>query len=485
MINNYFKKEEFELIKIEVFFSLILFFIFFITQLNFNLIKTADSIQFFFLFLNYFFFTYLQNKYENILLRLLNLFILIFFLFRISFISIDIIRTYSLFFSDYMPISEKEIIKYYSIDKIDKYLIFLNINYLFLGTLLTLIRPKSFNLSLEFIKPSQINLILLIIIVQIFLIFLYYNIFPLDLNPSKHIAVLKIFFHLFNLDKIYILLALMILLMNKFDYKKKLKISIILTTILTLSFATIFFFSKSSLLEITLYITIIYFLIDKKFIIKIKHIKYIFFYIVLFIFLFSVAKIFRVFFYADNITSYTFFSHLNVMHKFIFVILERIGFIDYYLFIVSNESILKELFVFENYYKIILDKLTPFFDLFNSTLLSRQVYSSFYPGSSGVTQSYQITFFGEMYLLFGYFSVIFYFFFIISLKFCIDYLNNLKISKNIKILLIFFILKSYFFYLIGYGLDTFIINMIYDCTFIFLVFIGLLIFKKSKIKYGK
>ena len=112
-----------------------------------------------------------------------------------------------------------------------------------------------------------------------------------------------------------------------------------------------------------------------------------------------------------------------------------------------------------------------------------QVYSSFYPGSSGVTQSYQITFFGEMYLLFGYFSFIFYLFFIISLKFCIDYVNNLKISKNIKILLIFFILKSYFFYLIGYGLDTFIINIIYDCTFIFLVFIGLFIFKKFKIKY--
>ena len=106
--------------------------------------------------------------------------------------------------------------------------------------------------------------------------------------------------------------------------------------------------------------------------------------------------------------------------------------------------------------------------------LKNSIYHQF------VTQSYQITIFGEMYLLFGYFSFIFYIIFALILKFLIDYLSNLNVNNNIKIILIFFVLKSYFFYLIGYGLDTFIINIFYDCTSIFLVTITFYIFKKLK-----
>ena len=68
----------------------------------------------------------------------------------------------------------------------------------------------------------------------------------------------------------------------------------------------------------------------------------------------------------------------------------------------------------------------------------------------------------------------------------ISVIHNKKIFLNINmmnvyiIILIFFVLKSYFFYLIGYGLDTFIINIFYDCTFIFLITFAFYIFKKIK-----
>ena len=475
-----FKNKQFELIKIEVIFSLLFLFLFLSSQLYNNYFSLNEVILLITLFLNYFFFTFIQSKYENILLRLLNIFFLIFFIFRLSILPIDTVRINSIFFSEYINIANLNIFKYVNLESITKYLIYLNLNYFIFGILLSFIRPKKFELNFEYIKPKYINLFLIIVISQILLIFIYYLIFPLGLLPEKNIAILKIFFHLFNLDKIYILMVFLILVISKFEYQKKLVTSVFLVTIISIVFASLFFYSKSSLLEVTLYFGIMYFLIDKRFIINSKYFKYLIVYIFAFFIMYFISKFLRVIFLTDSLSTFFFSNHLSTIPRLIFVIFERLGFIDYYLFVAANDNILKDLFVFENYYKIIIDKLTPFFDIYNSSLLSRQIYTTLYQTSQTVTQSYQITIFGEMYLLFGYFSFIFYFIFSLILKFLLDYLSKLNISNNIKIILIFFVLKSYFFYLIGYGLDTFIINIVYDCTFIFLITFAFYIFKKFK-----
>ncbi|MDB9773767.1 hypothetical protein OAB53_05090 [Candidatus Pelagibacter sp.] len=246
------------------------------------------------------------------------------------------------------------------------------------------------------------------------------------------------------------------------------------------------FSSKSSLLEFSLYLFLFQFLLQKDFVLKTKHLKYLVLYIIAIFLFFSIAKLSKIFLYggAESVTTESLFSNLRALQSVGYVFMERIGFFDYYLFTVSNEKHLSTLFVFENYIKIIIDKITPFFDLFNSMFLSREIPTLLFGMNEKVLQSNQITLFAEVYLLFGNFFFLFYFIFSYVLKISLNFLYKVQINQNIKILLSFFLLKSYFFYLIGYGTDTFIVNVIYDSIFILSILVGLKIYNYISKKYA-
>lgn len=483
------------LIKLEIIGSFILLILFLISQIHYNYFEIYDFIVILTFFLSYYLLSFLEHVYKNIFLRLLNFFFILFFILRMSTIPFDFINDYSIFFSDRIHPSNLIINKFANTESITKYLIFLNLHYLSFGFSLLVLRPLNRKLDFNFININSIKLILLLLLIQLLLLIINYIIFPVTNLPEQNVAIIKIFFHLFNLDKIYILLAFLLFLTWRLNYDFIIKKQIILILVPSILFPIFMFSSKSSLLEFSLYLFLFQFLLQKDFFLKAKHLKYLVLYIIGIFLFFSIAKLSKIFLYGDaysianffeenSKTADSFFTNLRALQSVGYVFMERIGFFDYYLFTVSNEKYLSTLFVFENYIKIIIDKITPFFDLFNSMFLSREIPTLLFGSNEKVLQSSQITLFAEVYLLFGNFFFLFYFIFSYVLKISLNFLYKVQINQNIKILLSFFLLKSYFFYLIGYGMDTFIVNVIYDSIFILSILVGLKIYNYISKKYA-
>ena len=474
------------LIKLEIIGSFILLILFLSSQIHYNYFEIYDFIVILTFFISYYLLSFLEHIYKNIFLRLLNFFFILFFILRMSTIPFDFINDYSIFFSDRINTSNMIINKFANTESITKYLIFLNLHYLSFGFSLLALRPLNRKLDFNFININSIKLILLLLLIQLLLLIINYTIFPITNLPEQNVAIIKIFFHLFNLDKIYILLAFLLFLTWRLNYDFIIKKQIILILVPSILFPIFMFSSKSSLLEFSLYLFLFQFLLQKDFVLKTKHLKYLVLYIIAIFLFFSIAKLSKIFLYgnAESVTTVSLFSNLRALQSVGYVFMERIGFFDYYLFTVSNEKHLSTLFVFENYIKIIIDKITPFFDLFNSMFLSREIPILLFGMNEKVLQSNQITLFAEVYLLFGNFFFLFYFIFSYVLKISLNFLYKVQINQNIKILLSFFLLKSYFFYLIGYGTDTFIVNVIYDSIFILSILVGLKIYNYISKKYA-
>ena len=98
--------------------------------------------------------------------------------------------------------------------------------------------------KIDYVKTKYINIVLLIIIFQIILISVNNFYFPIETLPDKNIALLKIFFHIFNLDKTYIFLAFLSIIVFKLDYVPRIKQSVVLVSILSIIFAMVIFFCR-------------------------------------------------------------------------------------------------------------------------------------------------------------------------------------------------------------------------------------------------
>jgi hypothetical protein len=157
----------------------------------------------------------------------------------------------------------------------------------------------------------------------------------------------------------------------------------------------------------------------------------------------------------------------------------RIGYFDFYIQVVSN-PVFKPYVSFTYYFKAILDKLTPGFDIFNTPFMSRMLYSAYFNSSneyylanSTIMNSNLVTVFGESYLLFGFFSFCLF----LPLLFLFKYtLTSVRTSSRLSDAL-FYLYLVYLFYwwLTGMGLDMFVTTMVYEGIFIFFT-IGLIWF---------
>jgi len=196
---NFLKFDGINLLKLEIFGSFIILSVLFCSQLYYNFYKPIDFIIIVSFFISYYFLSFLETKYNNIFLRLLNLFFIIFFLMRMSFLPFENVNYSSIFFHNKLandPFLIKYIVKVYNyanLDSVSKYLIILNFHYISLGACLLIFRPKKVDFNLEYVKRNYIYIILSIITFQMLLILIYYSFFPISNTPEKNILLLNVF----------------------------------------------------------------------------------------------------------------------------------------------------------------------------------------------------------------------------------------------------------------------------------------------------
>jgi len=143
----------------------------------------------------------------------------------------------------------------------------------------------------------------------------------------------------------------------------------------------------------------------------------------------------------------------------------RIGFFDYYA--ESSLNICYRPYIsFSYYFKSIVDKLTPGFEVFNVPYASRM----FQFARSGVLNetmiSDQVTLFGEASVIFSYFSIIMFFVMIIFFKFLAKRKPSNSSFMNIFYQAIVF--SAYFNWIYGFGFDMFFcLDLVYNFIFFF------------------
>ena len=167
----------------------------------------------------------------------------------------------------------------------------------------------------------------------------------------------------------------------------------------------------------------------------------------------------------------------NIVHKadifdWLHAISFRMGYLDFYIEVVSNPAY-KAYVSFTYYFKAILDKLTPGFDIFNVPFMSRMLYPSYFESSSTVMNSRLVTVFGESYLLFGFFSFCLF----LPLLFLFKYaLSSVRTSSRLSDALFYmYLVYLFYWWLTGMGLDMWVTFVVYEGIFTFSI-IGLIWF---------
>jgi hypothetical protein len=147
----------------------------------------------------------------------------------------------------------------------------------------------------------------------------------------------------------------------------------------------------------------------------------------------------------------------------------RIGYFDFFIEKISN-PVYEPFVSFTYYFKALLDKVTPGFDVFGVPFMSRALYGA-YHGDSPINNSEFITIFGEGHLLLGFFSFCLF----LPLLFLIKYaLSNYRTSSGIANAIFYmFVIYMFYFWLTGMGLDMLVAFIIYNGIFV-LFTIGLI-----------
>jgi len=151
--------------------------------------------------------------------------------------------------------------------------------------------------------------------------------------------------------------------------------------------------------------------------------------------------------------------------ELIHAISSRIGHIDY--FIQKISLITYEQYInFSYYFKAVVDKITPGFDLFDAAFMSRMIYSSYHGDPGKFTNSEFVTIFGEAYILFGFFSPVFFVLSAIFLKWILSTIDRYDFFKIGRPIMYVYLLQMFYFWFVGMGLDMlFTLYMLYRPIF--------------------
>tara|TARA_B100001093_G_C26710482_1_gene963185 strand:- start:535 stop:1194 length:660 start_codon:yes stop_codon:yes gene_type:complete len=142
----------------------------------------------------------------------------------------------------------------------------------------------------------------------------------------------------------------------------------------------------------------------------------------------------------------------------------RIGYFDF--FIQKLSLPVYELYVnLPFYFQSIIDRITPGFDVYGVPYAAAAVYSAYnVDNTSSIAQSEFVTVFGEGYIIFGFFSFLFYIAMLLLVKYLIFQSKSAYTFNTVLFRL--FIMMSIYLWLRGPGLDMVFLFTIYKGIFV-------------------
>ena len=437
---------------------------------DYSIFFFIDKISILASYVLFYFFFFIERKYKNIFLEVLNIFFLFFFIFRAS--TIEYFNLYNFSF-----------IKEYKLISIDfyKYILILNLQFFLLATSILLIRPKFKSFSYIIKNEFFFKIAIYFLIFFLFFLTVYYKIYPV-FHEHDNLRILKIFFYIFNFDKIMII-SIFLLFYSKLQLIKKYKYILIFIIFFSIIMPLLLSGTKSSLLEFVLYFFLFFQFKKKNY--NLKYINYLLIFFILSLILFSFAKIIKTYYLniqlnisdGDLVRIYNSINYYSYITAYIY----RISFFDYFFLFVQDPAY-ENVINFKYILRALADRLTPFYDFFNVPLLSRAVYDLKSGVNPLVNSSMQITLFAEGYVLLKNYAFFFYLLIILIFYIILLFFKKIKIKSFENIIINFFILKNFFYCLVGYGFDTFIMNLAYDLTFLFIAFFIMRLLKNINFK---
>ena len=177
------------------------------------------------------------------------------------------------------------------------------------------------------------------------------------------------------------------------------------------------------------------------------------------------------------------FSIQVLLSDFANAFLNRVSSIDYYLHKISNQNIISENINIVYYLKSITDRLTPGFDIFNLPLVKNELYQILFSYSydhSWIGNSTQFTFYAENIIIFN--LLLFPYILIIIFIFRLFIKKILVLNKNLqytKLIGIFLTYQIFWLWITGFGLDYFIVKLVYLSLFFFVFLIAEYLYEKK------
>jgi hypothetical protein len=403
-------------------------------------------------------------RFKSEFLEILNVVFVIFYIFRIPFIFIP-------------DVASDVIQKGVDITQINWYITVLAYQYLSLVICILIVNPRIPRWHLdnrisEFIFSRMLIFLFIVIVANVYLALFWFDIHKQVLSNIP--SILKTIFTIKN--------ALFVIIVSSLIVEKKLfskyKYPIVFTFLLGIG-ATTYVGGKSGLLEIILLVYLGMVVLYGPVVFKLRGliITVISFFVAFM--MYPIGSISRGVQLSTKVHGYDNFIHhvyieLISLHLnstiigWINAISYRIGYFDFYLEIVSN-PIYEQYVKFTYYFKAVVDKLSPGFDIFNVGFMSRKLYSSYYGDVGTIMNSNLVTVFGESHLLLGFFSFCLFFPLLLFFKYALSCLRTS--SRLADALLYAFLAYLFYWWLTGMGLDMWVTFLVYDGIFIFSIII--------------
>jgi hypothetical protein len=391
---------------------------------------------------------------KNIFLEVINLMVVIFYLIRIPFIldggvASDVIN-YNVNSSD-----------------VGWALYVLCYQYTALVICTIVVNPKihrnKFQLVSRAVFVRLIRFSFLILIVN-----LYNTFFITDINVDTLGSFLSILGQVLPIN-IALLIVAMLLLLGEEPMIKKYRVYM-MSVGLGVVAAVLYSGSKSGMLQVLLMLYLTSLIVRGPFIFRLKTILYLIPLGTISVALFFLGNVFN--FYRrgqieiDGILDAVTGASFDIASVFLHTLSYRMGYLDFFIEKLSME-IYRPVVTFSYYYMSVIDKITPGFDVFEKSYMSRAIYVAREGMTYEGTNSEQITLFAESHILFGFFSIVWYFLFLLAFRLALQYYKNMPSIKSA--FYSFFVLQVFYNWIAGFGLDMLIGQSIYFLLSIVLI----------------
>jgi len=392
---------------------------------------------------------------KNEILDILNVLFVIFYVCRIPFILGGFVE------SDVIDRSVPLQDIYY-------YITVLIFQYLSLVASILLLQPKIDRSKIQYLPSSLFRRIAAYAFVLMFVNYVeshtaYSIFFGLPLNVSA------IFFSIFSMSNILLLIVVLFFMTNK---NKILNRAIVILCMLLFLYWSVSIGNKSAIFYILLCLLLAITIFRKPILLYVREIVLVCLLAGFSVSIYVLGKIYRYLdlkgqaLASDNIISVFNVQYLQktTLIELINSISYRIGYFDFFIQKISLPAY-EEYVNLSYYFKAFVDKVTPGFDIYNAAFMSRMIYSVYHGPSEKTTNSELITIFAESYLIFGVYSLVFFMVVIYLMKKILTVASELEIFKFSYILICVYILRIFYLWFTGIGLDMVLMRAVYNALF--------------------